>query len=289
MQPAPRPATLVCGVDGSQHAPDVVAFARGLAERLELRLRLVHSVHPDGFLAGEPRRAALRRGEVLLDALGASDNADDRIVELGDPIELLLGALRDGAALAVVGSRGRGPGRIALLGSVSNAIVHGSPCPVIVVPPGATIEIGDEPSVVCGIDGSEGADAAVRHAGALAHAVGGRLIAVHVRPDALAPHATSLMPGRQPFSGPVDQAFDVLTMLERSLTELAVDVPSDVRIETGYPAARLSAVAAQKHATMVVVGSRRRGAVRAAVFGSVSSRLAIACPVPVMIVAVTDE
>ena len=85
-----------------------------------------------------------------------------------------------------------------------------------------------------------------------------------------------------------DQASHTLTMLERSLTELAVGVPSDLRIETGYAAARLSAVAAQRHAAMVVVGSRRRGAVRAAVFGSVSSRLAAACPVPVMIVPVLD-
>jgi nucleotide-binding universal stress UspA family protein len=39
---------------------------------------------------------------------------------------------------------------------------------------------------------------------------------------------------------------------------------------------------------MVVVGSHRRGGVRAAVFGSVSSRLATACSAPVMLVAVTD-
>ena len=181
------PSALVCGVDDSPHAADVVAFARALAERLELRLRLVHSVHPDGFLAGEPRRDALRRGEALLDALGATDGADERIVELGDPIELLLQTLNDGAALAVVGSRGRGPGRAALLGSVSNAIAHASPCPVIVVPPGAAIEIGDEPTIVVGIDGSAGADAAVEHAGTLAHALGGRLMAVQVRPDALVP------------------------------------------------------------------------------------------------------
>lgn len=284
MQPAPRPATLVCGVDGSQHAPDVVAFARGLAERLELRLRLVHSVHPDGFLAGEPRRAALRRGEVLLDALGASDNADDRIVELGDPIELLLGALRDGAALAVVGSRGRGPGRIALLGSVSNAIVHGSPCPVIVVPPGATMEIGDEPSVVCGIDGSEGADAAVRHAGALAHALGGRLIAVHVRPDALAPHATSLMPGRQPFSGSIEDVRAAAITVQHPLADLDVDVPISTRVESGSAAARLAAVAAGEPSAILVVGTRGQGPVRSAVFGSVSAQLAAAAPVPVMIV-----
>jgi nucleotide-binding universal stress UspA family protein len=284
MQPTTHPATLVCGVDDSPHAADVVAFARALAERLELRLRLVHSVHPDGFLAGEPRRDALRRGEALLDALGATDSADERIVELGDPIELLLQTLNDGAALAVVGSRGRGPGRAALLGSVSNAIAHASPCPVIVVPPGAAIEIGDEQTVVVGIDGSAGADAAAEHAGTLAHALGGRLMAVQVRPDALVPHATSLMPGRQPFGGPIEDARGATITVQHPLAHLDVDVPIGTRIETGSVAARLAVVAAGEPSAIIVVGRRGQGPVRSAVFGSVSTRLAASAPVPVMIV-----
>jgi nucleotide-binding universal stress UspA family protein len=284
MQPTTRPATLVCGVDDSPHAADVVAFARALAERLQLRLRLVHSVHPDGFLAGEPRRDALRRGEALLDALSVTDSADERIVELGDPIELLLQTLNDGAALAVVGSRGRGPGRAALLGSVSNAIAHASPCPVIVVPPGAAIEIGDEPTIVVGIDGSAGADAAVEHAGTLAHALGGRLMAVQVRPDALVPHATSLMPGRQPFGGPIEDARGATITVQHPLAHLDVDVPIGTRIETGSVAARLAVVAAGEPSAIIVVGTRGQGPVRSAVFGSVSTRLAASAPVPVMIV-----
>src|SRR4051812_26180107 len=191
MQPTTQPATLVCGVDDSPHAADVQAFARALADRLDLRLRLVHA--------------------------------------LGDPAELLLQALNEGAALAVVGSRGRGPGRAALLGSVSNALAHTSPCPVIVVPPSAAIEIGAEPTIVVGIDGSAGADAAVQHAGTLAHALGGRLMAVQVRPDALIPHATSLMPGRQPFGGPIEDARGATITVPHPLANIAVDVPIGTR------------------------------------------------------------
>ena len=62
--------------------------------------------------------------------------------------------MRESALMAVVGSRGRGPGQVALLGSVSNAVVHNAPCPVIVVPPGAAVELDDDPTVVCGVDGS---------------------------------------------------------------------------------------------------------------------------------------
>jgi len=284
MQPTTRPATLVCGVDDSHHAAAVVAFALALAERLELRLRLVHSVHPDVFLVGEPRRVALRRGEALLDELGATDSADDRVVELGNPIALLLRALNEGAALAVIGSRGRGPRRAALLGSVSNAIAHACPCPLIVVPPDAAVEIGDEPTVVCGIDGSAGADAALEHAGALAHALGGRLMAVHVRPDALAPHATSLMPGRQPYGGSIEDARAATITAQHSLAHVDIDVPVGTRIETGSVAARLAVVAAGEPSAILVVGTRGQGPVRSAVFGSVSARLAATAPVPVMIV-----
>jgi nucleotide-binding universal stress UspA family protein len=279
---------IVCGLDDSVQAAAVAGVAQALARRLGVRLRVVHSVHPDTFLAGEERRDALRRGEELLDVLVPDDGATNRVVELGDPGALLLSAIDDQTELVVVGSRGRGPARAAVLGSVSHTLAAESPCPVVVVPQQAVLAIPPHPTVVCGVDGSGAGDAALKRAASLARALDGRLIAVHVRAAALLPHATSLMPGRQPFSGPVDQAFDAMTMLERSLTELAVDVPSDVRVETGYPAARLSAVAAQEHATMVVVGSHRRGGVRAAVFGSVSSRLATACSVPVMLVAVTD-
>jgi nucleotide-binding universal stress UspA family protein len=279
---------IVCGLDDSVQAAAVAGVAQALARRLGVRLRVVHSVHPDTFLAGEERRDALRRGEELLDVLVPDDGATNRVVELGDPGALLLSAIDDQTELVVVGSRGRGPARAAVLGSVSHTLAAESPCPVVVVPQQAVLAIPPHPTVVCGVDGSGAGDAALKRAASLARALDGRLVAVHVRAAALLPHATSLMPGRQPFSGPVDQAFDAMTMLERSLTELAVDVPSDVRVETGYPAARLSAVAAQEHATMVVVGSHRRGGVRAAVFGSVSSRLATACSVPVMLVAVTD-
>jgi nucleotide-binding universal stress UspA family protein len=287
MQPTTRHATLVCGVDDSPHAMDVVDFARALAERLQLRLRLVHSVHPDGFLAGEPRIDALRRGDDLLDGLGATD---DRVVALGEPAELLLETMRESALMAVVGSRGRGPGRVALLGSVSNAVIHDAPCPVIVVPPGAAVELDDDPAVVCGVDGSAGSDVALEHAAALASALGGRLMAVHVRPDALTPHATSLMPGRQPFGGSIDNARAATITVQHPLAQVDdPDLPVGTRIENGPVAARLAAVAAGEPSAILVVGTRGQGPVRSAIFGSVSARLAASAPVPVMIVPDPDR
>jgi len=280
MHTTTRPDSLVCGVDDSPHATEVVAVAAALAEQLGLRLRLVHSPDPNVFLIGQPRRDALRRGEELLDALGANDSTVDRVVELGSPAGLLRAVIAEDAALAVVGTRGRGPGRAALLGSISHRLAGSSPCPVVIVPPGATIDIAAAPTVVCGVDGSPAADAALQHGAALAKALGGRLLAVHVRADALTPHATSLMPGPQPFTGSLDTAHTALASVENATEHLAVDIPVDTRIETGYAADRLAAVAAQERSAILVVGSRGHGAARSALLGSVSLRLAKRAPGP---------
>ncbi len=59
----------------------------------------------------------------------------------GEPAEVLL-RQTDEARLLVVGSRGYGPLRRVLLGSVSSAVVAHAACPVIVVPRGSGKEAG---------------------------------------------------------------------------------------------------------------------------------------------------
>jgi nucleotide-binding universal stress UspA family protein len=55
-------------------------------------------------------------------------------VEIGDPGSMLcLVAEELGADIVVVGSRGRGAIRRALMGSVSTHVVNNAPCPVVVV------------------------------------------------------------------------------------------------------------------------------------------------------------
>jgi nucleotide-binding universal stress UspA family protein len=78
----------------------------------------------------------LREGEELLhaaaEALSLSDA--DLHVAMGDPgTEIELYAREVGATVLVVGSRGRGGIKRALLGSVSDRLVRHASCPVLVV------------------------------------------------------------------------------------------------------------------------------------------------------------
>lgn len=277
--------SIVCGVDSSAHAATVVALAATLADRLGLHLRLVHSTSPDVFLDEERRRAAVSRGRSLLASFGIH-NAE-QIVRFGHPAAVLADAMTDDTALVVVGSRGRRAARAALLGSVSRAVAGASPCPVIVVPPNAHVDLTAQPTIVCGLDGSTAAINALRAAAELAHGLGGHLVAVHVRAATPTQLAPSIGGPHQPFVEPLDAARAAVALVERPVTDLDSGVPTTMRIESGNPAAHLAHVAAETGHGIVVVGSHRHGLLRSAVLGSVSLRLAATAPVPVMIVPPT--
>ena len=60
-------------------------------------------------------------------------------VLIGGPVRRILEVLdAEAAALVVIGSRGRGTLRSAVLGSVSSRLGAKAPCPCVIIPPGAT-------------------------------------------------------------------------------------------------------------------------------------------------------
>lgn len=280
-----EPGSIVCGVDCTPHAAAVAALAATLGDRLGLRVRFVHSPSADVFLVGERRRAALARGAELLAAVGT--RGDERIVRIGSPVDVLADAITDETRFAVVGSRGHGAARSALLGSVSHTLAGTAPCPVIVVPPGAQVDLTAQPTIVCGLDGSAVAVDALRSAAALAQGLGGHLVAVHVRAATPTQLAPSIGGARQPFVEPLDAARAAVAIVERPVAELDRDVPTTMRIESGDAAACLARVVAEAGPGIVVVGSHRHGLLRSALLGSVSLRLATTSPSPVMIVPPT--
>jgi nucleotide-binding universal stress UspA family protein len=145
---------VLCGVDGSNHSANAVSVAGDLAQRLGARLVLAHAwqapapqelagaaralpetLHYDELSAPE-RQSSLRLVHRMLAHAAAAPAVDARLAE-GPAPEALNELARD-ADLVVVGSRGRGPLRSAVLGSTSAFLaVHGDR-PVVVTPAAGT-------------------------------------------------------------------------------------------------------------------------------------------------------
>ncbi|MEV6236664.1 universal stress protein [Lentzea sp. NPDC051838] len=136
--------TVVVGVDGSEASAHALAFAHEYASRRGSRLVAVHA------WSDVPLDIVLRERRVdfsatLADARMAVAHSLSRWTRKHPevPAEIVITSERpadtlveeaEGAELLVVGSRGRGPVRRALLGSVGHAVVQEAPCPVAVVP-----------------------------------------------------------------------------------------------------------------------------------------------------------
>jgi nucleotide-binding universal stress UspA family protein len=140
--------TIVCAVDGSDADDEVVDVAKGLATALAGRLVLVHVAPPtevSGVSAAPAGLERLREEELadargLLEGLAARAGATDAELraEVGPPADRILAVCaEEDAALVVVGSRGRGDVRSAILGSVSHKVASNAGRPVVIVPPDA--------------------------------------------------------------------------------------------------------------------------------------------------------
>jgi nucleotide-binding universal stress UspA family protein len=136
---------LVVGVDGSVGADAALRYAMEEAARRGATVRAVMAVRPPEMFADEAyllpdleegRAAAAadvgRRVQALREQLGLQVETEAEAIT-GSPAAVLLDAARD-AELLVVGHRGRGPWRSALLGSVGLEVVLHAPCAVTVVP-----------------------------------------------------------------------------------------------------------------------------------------------------------
>jgi nucleotide-binding universal stress UspA family protein len=194
-------------------------------------------------------------------------------------------AQEEDAGLLVVGSDRRSdPGRVRA-GSTAGRLLHGSPCPVALVP-GDWTERPVETVGAAFVDSEEGRQA-LRGAYAIARRVGARLRAITVvRPrlaDASEAEATTpARDRRDPEDVEGEHRLAAEGALRRAVEELGADVPVEVEALIGDPVDLL--VAASEHLDLLVCGSRGYGPVRAVLLGSVSGAVMTAARCPVIVV-----
>ncbi|MEV4166690.1 universal stress protein [Nonomuraea dietziae] len=124
---------VVVGVDGAGTGENVLRFAFAEARLRGVRLRVVHAfgTRPHEFAEDRPELERLR--ELLTG--WRERHQDVEVAEdlvKGHPAEVLRQA-GERADLLVVGSRGRGGFAGLVLGSISQAMLHQAPCPLVVV------------------------------------------------------------------------------------------------------------------------------------------------------------
>jgi nucleotide-binding universal stress UspA family protein len=281
------PGAVLVGVDGSIGSDVALAWASTYARSQRRPLAVVHAVVPpadEGDLGDVTRDAVLSAGRALVTesvtaVLGVDgDDPVDVHVCVGDPREVAV-ELAEHASMLVVGSRGRGPVRSLLLGSVSAALAAHAPCPVVVVRPEPVVAAVDSRRpVVLGLDadqlgGYDGEHDEHDPAGTLTFAI--ELASAQHRPLEVVHAAGGMLPFPSPDVASAELIQQSMAAAEQLLADCLeesasrfpdVDVTSRLVVESATQAL----VAASEHAEVVVVGCRGRGPARSRLLGSVS-------------------
>ena len=284
---------IVVGADESECAGQAIVWAADEADRHGAGLTAVlawgyldqHRVTPDNeFDPSYDESAAAEALDGILErVLGADRAATVTRMVVNDlaPTALITAAAE--ADLLVVGARGLGPVRSALIGSVSRHCLHHAPCPVAVIRE-VDQPSSDPPRIVVGVDGSPEAAAALAWALDEGRARQAQVDVVH------AWHA--------PYVGayPLDATALDLDSFEEGARELVtkalaardtggLPVEPQVIVECAGAARAVLDVAAG--ADLVVGGSRGRGGFAELLLGSVSQQVTHHAPCPVVVVRPT--
>lgn len=270
--------TVVVGLDGSSSSRSALLWAVDQAVAENRPLTLVHAA-PGASQHDGPMILEHARAEVSRRAPGLTVH---ELTGSAGPREVLTG-LADRAALVVVGSRGRGPVRSLLLGSVGVALTRHARCPVVVVRPGSRGAVRN--GVLVGVDGSVRSQAALELAFRQASLHRLPLTVMHTFVDVVVDGTSVGSPVPIPVDVRTADLEEERLILAESLAgmgEKYPDVPVRAELARGLAAECLLHEASRMN--LVVVGSHDGGTASEVLLGSVAATVVEHATCPVVVV-----
>ena len=290
------PAKILLATDGSEEANLAAEIAAGTDSELYVvtvlqKSATVHPYYEVRFPEAAERYLRQAREEIQK----VLDEQVERIrksgaevagahLKTGGPVREIVALAEDmGAGLIVVGSRGLGGVRRALMGSVSASVVRHAHCPVLVVREEALVS---PTRILLATDGSEDARLAADVALELAARLDSELHLTYVEPmperhPAPARFRVDLPPG---FVAGVEQEAEAKLADQVGRIGEGRGEVARAHARVGSPSAEIVALAEELEAGLVVVGSRGLGGVRRALMGSVSDAVVRQAHCPVLVV-----
>jgi nucleotide-binding universal stress UspA family protein len=292
--------SILCPVDFSDASRQALHWAAAIASEWRSQLTVVTAVDP---LLAEAARARFARDLVkedvepaLRDFVDAVPAGPDRgagttlVAEIGDPASVALAAAgRVGADLIVMGTHGLSGLKKIVLGSTAERVLRKTTIPVLAVTAseaGARIAEGagrrvlQIEAVLAATDFSDAAIRATGQAAAIAQRLNARLILAHV--------VTPLsVPGEfQQYVLGVDEqvSADARAQLEAQGRTLPVAVQTEIVVEIGRPADRISSIARDRGAGLIVMGLTSEKDANAVRPGAIAYPVVWQSHVPVMVV-----
>jgi len=289
-----RPNRVVLATDGSEDATLAARVATDLSHRSGAVLHVAHAWRDHFQVLGYPtlewadysdiyERKGGRLLEAQVDAIEAMGVVARPHLLHGPPIDAILDLCEElGPGLLVMGSRGLGPVRRILVGSVSEGVVHHARCPVLVVRGGE--ESWPPERVVSGDDGSGGAGLAAELAGGIGGLCGAEDVLVRARRNPPEPIRGWRAEDRHRLEEMRSREEEELKERAKAL-ERAVGRRPGVRLVDADATLALLQIAEEEtpHQTLLAVGRRGLGAWGRARLGSVSTNVLRAARGPVLI------
>jgi nucleotide-binding universal stress UspA family protein len=285
------PTKVLLATDGSKEADLAGRSAAELADKTGSKLHVVHVLalpidtqDPFSFQPEVRRQLEKHTRERLEEVVGTIEARGGEVagshLRVGRPdAEIIAQAEQIGVGLIVMGSRGRGGIRRALMGSVSDSVVRHAYCPVMVVRGEAT-EFPDK--ILLATDGSEEARLAATTAADVAERTGSELHVVHVG---------EVRPVYHPaWHGYVARYEELQEEAQRLLEEQVEHVKAagakvaETHLGMGRPDEEIVVLGQEIGAGLIVTGSRGLGGIRRALMGSVSDSVVRHAHCPLLVV-----